>query len=107
MLLLVAPPAPGNWKFVWLSTLNASARNSTPTLSVTLIFLNREVSQEVNAGPTKVFRPKSPTQARQGAVKKPPPGANTPPQPLAHWSWLGLKLLAAAFGRSFFCPSRL
>src|SRR5689334_11735910 len=107
MRLLVALCAPGSWKFVWLSVLNASARNSIFTRSVIRIDLWRDVSQPTKLGPTNVLRPRLLTQPRHGAVKKPPPGANAPPQPFAHWSWLGVKLLDSAFGRSLAIPSRL
>src|SRR5215471_16263036 len=88
--MLVDPPAPGSWKLVWLSTLNASARNCRFTRSVTLMFLNREVSQETKLGPTKVLRPRLPTQAKHGELKKPfglgplPLNTNPEPQPSAH-----------------------
>src|SRR5215813_4024802 len=54
---------------VWLKTLNASARNSTPMLSLILKCLNRPISKFVWAGLRRKFLPALPKVSPRGAAK--------------------------------------
>src|SRR5207237_7545242 len=65
-LLLLLGPTFGtpNWKLVWLRMLNASARNCSRKRSESRKFLNSDVSRFKYSGPTKVLRPRLPTQPR-------------------------------------------
>src|SRR6476469_7883461 len=107
-------------KLARLNTLKPAASNLRLTLSVTLKILARVMSATQLPGPTKLLRPRLPTQPRQGwlnngtagcpdpawhgkAVTPGPCGMALPElhQPLAHWlrDWLP-KVARLELGRS-------
>src|SRR5258708_40305975 len=65
-LLFAPPPAGARMTFVWLKTLKAFASNFTLTLSVILKVFDRAISAAQLPGPTKLLRPRVPTQPRHG-----------------------------------------
>src|SRR6267154_892028 len=69
MLFLLAVPPVASSKFVRLNTLKALASNFRLNRSVSLKFFVRLMSVWNRPGPTNVFRPRFPLQARQGAER--------------------------------------
>src|SRR6266849_7107891 len=65
-LLFAPPPAVARMKFVWLKTLKALASNFRLTLAVILKVLDRVISANHWPGPTKLLRPRLPTQPGHG-----------------------------------------
>src|SRR5258708_37760719 len=100
MLFLLAVPPVANSKFVRLNKLKALASNFRLNRSVSLKFFTRLISVCHRPGPTNVFRPRLPRQAKHGLVstgkfdweRVPPaqPPRTFPPehQPLAQVLWL-------------------
>src|ERR1700704_1951791 len=87
-LFLFVVPLVANSKFVRLNTLKALASNLRLNRSVSLKFLVKLMSVCHRPGPTNVFRPRLPRQARHGAERT---GRLVwPPffQPNAHVLWL-------------------
>src|SRR5215467_10974050 len=69
MSLCPPPPAVANTKLARLKTLKAAASNFRLNRSVNLKFFDRVRSDAQKPGPTKVLRPRLPTQPKHGAVR--------------------------------------
>src|SRR5689334_3998055 len=67
-LLWAPPPAVARMKFARLNTLKACASNLMFTRSVNLKVLDRVMSAAQLPGPTKVLRPRLPTQVMHGVL---------------------------------------
>src|SRR5438270_12447073 len=109
ILLCAPPPAVASRKLAWLKMLNAAASNFKFTRSVNLKVFDNVISAYHWPGPSKVLRPRLPSQPRQvGAVSTGRLAKlAAPDQPCSQSSRLKLlKPETLPLGRSFLPPSK-